>query len=197
MAKPSQPTQISGSVVIVGIVVLALGAASFSWWFRVQATDQALALWGADRARLIQRGKQVQVLRLSSRPASDDVAAGAFLELDDQKLLVTEQQDISAVRGLLHLRQALLEDRSFDESTVHEPNRTEWAFGLRISDGRLAMLLLFTRDFEKMAVVERGRVESVVSIAKEPTAAGLATFCAEQFEDGQFEEGRFDARQSP
>jgi hypothetical protein len=47
------------------------------------------------------------------------------------------------------------------------------------------VLLLFTRDFEQMAVVERGQVELVVSIAKAPTAAGLAKFFAEQFEHGQ------------
>ena len=72
VTNQSQPRRISGTLVIVGIVVLALGAASLSWWYRVQATDRALAMWGADRARLIQRGEQVQVLRLSPCAARGD-----------------------------------------------------------------------------------------------------------------------------
>ena len=125
MANPSQPTGISGKLVIVSIVVLALGAAYFSWWYRIQATDRALAMWGVDRAGLIQRGKQVQALRLSPRAASDDQPAGEVIEVEGQTLLVAEQQDISAARGLLHLRQALLENRSYDAGTIHEAEGAE------------------------------------------------------------------------
>ena len=213
MDDPSQPTQISGKIVIVTIVVLALGAASFSWWFRVQATDRALALWGADRARLIQRGERVQALRFSSRAAHDDGSvdnepdgngpAGEAIMVGGQTLLVTEQKDISAARGLVHLRQALIEDRSFDLSSPSDQEKarvqenSEWAFGLRFTDGRSAVLLLFARGFEQMAVVEDGQVESVISVAKDPTAAGLATFFAEQFQAGQPEEGPSEGGQTP
>ena len=48
-----------------------------------------------------------------------------------------------------------------------------------------------------MAVVERGQVELVASIAKVPTAAGLTMFFAEQFERAQFEERQFQEGQSP
>jgi hypothetical protein len=84
----------SGKLVIIGIITLAVASAAASWWFRYSATHRAVNFWGPDAAELIRDAPRVSLVRLilGDPPAT---------------------RDISKAPGILHLRNALLEDRSF------------------------------------------------------------------------------------
>jgi hypothetical protein len=87
--------QNSGKLLILGIVALATLLAGAGWWFRYTATHRAAQFWGPKAVRLIRDAPQVQFMDLQS-----DVPG--------------MQRDVSSAHGLTHLRNALLEDRSFD-----------------------------------------------------------------------------------
>jgi hypothetical protein len=84
----------SGKLVILGILTVALASAAASWWFRYSATHKAAQFWGPQNVRLIRDAPHVSLTRLilSDPPTT---------------------RDISKAPGILHLRNALLEDSSF------------------------------------------------------------------------------------
>ena len=45
--------QLSGKLVIIGIVGVALAGAGAGWWFRYNATHRAAEFWGPQAVRLI------------------------------------------------------------------------------------------------------------------------------------------------
>src|SRR5262245_471220 len=94
----------SGKLVILGVVAIATVAAAASWWFRYKATHRAAEFWGSEDARLIRDAPIVEMYE----PA----------------------RDISAARGLVHLRNALLEDRSFQWPSKPVSPDVHWKQGL-------------------------------------------------------------------
>jgi hypothetical protein len=85
--------QLSGKLVIIGIVGVALAGAGAGWWFRYNATHRAAEFWGPQAVRLIRDAPQVKLQHRESKPS---------------------EIDISNAHGITHLRNALLENRSFD-----------------------------------------------------------------------------------
>src|SRR4051794_4880249 len=61
---PSSVSTISGKLLIIGILVLALVAAAASWWFRHNATHRAAKFWGPEAAILIRDAPNVELLVL-------------------------------------------------------------------------------------------------------------------------------------
>jgi hypothetical protein len=92
----------SGKLLILTILALALGAAGLSWWFRYSSTHRTVEFWGPTAARLIRDAPRVTL-------RSYDPAVGAEPKSDAPLPL-----DISNAHGLTHLRNALLEDHSYD-----------------------------------------------------------------------------------
>jgi len=92
----------SGKRLIFIIVAIALAAAGMSWWFRYANTHQTVEFWGPTAATLIRDAPRV-TLRSYDPSVVAEPPSDAPLPLD-----------ISQARGLTHLRNALLEDRSFD-----------------------------------------------------------------------------------
>ncbi len=197
MENESTSERYSGTLLIVGILVLALGAAMFSWWFRAQATRRAMTLWGAERAVLIQSGKPVHALRLA-RSADGDGPANESIVVQGRALAIDERIDITRSGGLLHLRQALLEDRSLGEGIDEQGNEelggeaesdaSVWAYGLQFGEGEPAVLLVFSATFDRMLLVEQDgnaratAVSSAPISTAQPFAEGMTTFFAEQFD---------------
>src|SRR5262245_54361840 len=96
----------SGKLVILGIFALAVALAGASWWFRYTATHRAAEFWGPEAARMIRDAAIVKLCSLKMvRPEQPHYSA-----LQPQ---LTDCRNISALPGITHLRNALLEDRSF------------------------------------------------------------------------------------
>jgi hypothetical protein len=169
----AQRTQLSGKLVILGIVGAALAAAGTSWWFRYSATHEAAVFWGSARSHLIRSAPVVKLFRLDTSTESSTVLEDEHAALD-----FIGEADITKAPGLLHLRSALLEDRSFrwpETTTDTDVQRWQWALFFHHPSHRQMATLLFSRDWKLVTYPPGNRVLSC-----EPIAEGLATMLAEQ-----------------
>jgi hypothetical protein len=152
---------VSGKLVIISILTLALAAAGISWWFRYTTTHRAVRFWGPGTARLIRDAPIVEFCEYG-REANDDY----------QKLV--NRRDISNSPGLIHLRNALLEDRSFKWPAEYgRPGSWGWALVFRDPSGNAATLN-FTSDWRYVDSTEGEYI-----VACEPISSGLEKFVDE------------------
>jgi len=168
MSMPSNQTptnEKSGKRLILVVVVIALAAAAASWWYRYSATHRAAQFWGPQAATLIRDAPHVT---LRSDASSD------------------EPRDISEARGLTHLRNALLEDDSYDWSAAG-PSDTNWDSSLVFETSAGAeprAVILFSPDFQWAANGSSGNpAQHAVSVG--PIAEGLKKFFADQSAESQ------------
>lgn len=89
-----------GTALVLALLAVAAGLASFAVWFQWQQTHRCLAFYGSDAAWSIQRAPRVEVWERTS--AADAGAAGI------------RRWDVTSVRGLVHLRRGLVEDANLD-----------------------------------------------------------------------------------
>ena len=171
----------SGKLVIIGIVIVALAAAGTSWWFRYNATHRAVRFWGPEAAVLIRDAPKVTLFRMPSaeivRLAEDDAARARF---DDSAY------DITKARGLVHLRNALLDDRSFIWPRSGEPwpnpvsDIGHWYLSFHDPQSSNTVLMMFSKDCRQAARLKLGfAAYNLTSISTEPIAAGLAEMFGE------------------
>jgi hypothetical protein len=141
----------SGKFVILGILTVALASAAASWWFRYSATHEAAQFWGPQNARLIRDAPHVALVRLIlSEPPTT--------------------RDISRAPGMLHLRNALLEDRSFlwEQGIEAAPKNGGWKLAFSDPATGEQFTIRFTTDC-RGAIDDsdpRGRAVSTAPIAK-------------------------------
>jgi hypothetical protein len=93
----------------------------------------------------------------------------ATLSADD-----SEWHDISSARGLVHLRNALLEDHSFQWPPLKISPDVQWTQGLRFRDGGTSVPVLFSQDFKFVRTPNSGEMLSC-----EPMTKGLREMFAE------------------
>ena len=171
-SKPPSASAISGKLVIVGIVTVAVCAAAISWYFRYNATHRAAEFWGPETVRLIRDASIVEVFNASTPitiPRDDAAGTGGFID-------TSETRDVSTAHGLVHLRNALLEDHNFAWPASPSSPNVQWKRGLIFRDkgpGNVA-ILLFSPDLKLVSVVGS---KEMLSCA--PIAAGLGEMFAE------------------
>ena len=150
-----------GKFLIVAIFLVAVVAAGFAWWHQFQKGRHALSLWGAGPAVLIRHAPRVELLRLNT----PELAA-----------VILEHQDISRARGIVHARQALVEDASFDFQAARGDCRPRWQYALRFSDTGRRATIQFDFDCGRARLEESGQ-----EVAMTPKlAAGMKMFIQEQ-----------------
>jgi hypothetical protein len=122
----------SGKLAIIGIVAVAVGAASVSWWFRFSATRDAVRFWGPDAAAMIRDAPHVTLIAVEPQSSQEEAFFkandGDRYSIDNRLFKVTSRWNVSQANGLTHLRNALLEDRSFVSTRSFLPQ--DWATGL-------------------------------------------------------------------
>jgi hypothetical protein len=194
-AATTAPT-ISGKWLIIGIFGLALAAAGGSWLFRYNATHRTAAFWGPEAARLIRDAPQVTLFRepitiaravvdaLPADATESDARAGV-----DQKIM-DSGIDVSNAHGLAHLRNALLEDRSFawpseDVSLLNYANFGDpyWLLVFQDPATGKAAKIHFSEDCRQAMRTSNpkgpvGNKEGAL-ISAEPIASGLAEMFTE------------------
>jgi hypothetical protein len=158
----------SGKLVIIGILTVALASAGISWWFRYNATSQAARFWGPQTARLIRDAPTVELYQWSSVPTA------AFQTGFSQTYLGRANgRDISKAAGLTHLRNALLEDRSYQwpaEPAI--PGSWGWVLVFR-NERRNTAILFFARDWKYVSSFDHDLLSC------EPIADGLTEMLGE------------------
>ncbi len=85
---------------MIGLIVIALGAAAFAVWFQWRQTRRCLAFYGPDVARAIQQAPRVELWRLAVAPPPRGIVAASRV-------------DVSHAPGIVHLRHGLVEDANF------------------------------------------------------------------------------------
>jgi hypothetical protein len=171
-SKTPSASGTSGKLVIIGIVTIAIWAAAISWYFRYNATHRAAKFWGPETAVLIRDAPQVTLFK--QLPAVQGNADHSTI-------------DISSAGGLLHLRNALLEDHSFIWTTPEDPPnpaadiRYWWLQFNNTKTGKTAMIWL-TKDCNQAAKyisLPNERADELAPISTEPMAKGLREMFAE------------------
>lgn len=168
--------RVSGKLIVLTLVALGLGTTLFSLWFTYRSTYRTLRMWGPETARLIQAAQQVTVLRLE--PDIGDVAVdGPRLQVGGETLPIAQQRDFSQVRGLIHLRQALLQDANFRWDAPLDECQPMWGYALRFEQQGRTATLAFSLDCGRVALAD-----SDTAVALSPAVTeGLADFFAESF----------------
>jgi hypothetical protein len=168
----------SGKMLILGVLLLGVAMAAAAWWFRYSTTHRAVELWGPQAAMLIRDAPRVT---LRSDSASTD--AEGTKESDVAR-------DISKAGGLSHLRNALLEDSSFDW-TAKGTADTNWGKSLvfeRSEGAEPRIVVLFSPDFKWAANGSASDpAKSAVATSGE-FAKGLQEFFTEQKAEAPAEE---------
>jgi hypothetical protein len=159
--------QLSGKLVVSSIVTIAILLAGASWWFRYAATNKAGRYWGAQNVRLIRDAPVVEFYRWALDPESLD-----------ELLAEGNRRDVSQRPGLLHLRSALLEDRSFEwPASDVVPGNWECVLVFRDEGGDSRAIVLITSDWKYLGLPKQK------SLSCEPISEGLAEFFGDLLAD--------------
>jgi hypothetical protein len=166
----------SGKWVILGILAVGFTAAGASWWFRYNATHHSATFWGRN-AWLIRDADHVELLELrpgekNAPPKSDAIT------VNGNPVVVVGQQDITQAHGLSHLRNALLEDQSFNWPAKAIADDLPWRWALQFELEKERTIIFLTDDFlQATGDTDNGAIPMVVSC--EPVAPGLRTVIKE------------------
>jgi len=151
-APPASPTR--GRSLVAGLLLLGLAAAATGVAYQRMQTRRCLEFYSPEVARLVTSAPRVELIRV--RPGAE---AG--------RLVAEDVRDISAAKGLVHLRRGLVEDANFDWQRPGAEQRLSaaaWDLALVFSDpafphARVSLAVDFDGDGGSLAVVGRpGRV---------------------------------------
>ena len=162
----------SGKLVLLGMLLVGIGLAAFAVWHRYANTRQALAFWGPEAAELISTSTGAELLVLAPSGESSRTVEPA-IEHGGQWFAIRSRHDLSKVRGLAHLRAALVEDASFDW-TAAQTCGPQWSHALRFFEGGAETAILL--DLECAHAAQLGHTQGV---SIQPIAAGLKEFIKE------------------
>lgn len=147
---------VSGKLVIITVVLLAVFAAGFSWWFRYSSTRRTTRFWGGQNARLIRDAKRIHLVTLGPMgPDHVHDANAAFADhyhVLDGLVGVVERREVTESRGLVHLRTELLMDRSYESFSGVLGSASDWKYGLEFRDAETSppLVIFFSADCRRL-----------------------------------------------
>jgi hypothetical protein len=175
----------SGKIVIIAILTVGIAAAAASWAFRYEATHRAVEFWGPTTAQMVRDAPDVSIVQQPFTNLTVDRAKSDVEKAQANSAAI----DISQAHGLVHLRNALLEDRSFEWPTpggldnagidsdpnywlltFHDPSTNQSE--LISFNNNCTLAFRWTRNADK----ETYRIEP---ISTKPIAPGLVEFFSE------------------
>lgn len=178
---------------ILGLFALCVAAAAFSWWFRFHATYHAVRFWGANGCLAIRDASQVYAIRvmelddaanggpvdvIGSQLDSDGTAGSkiAARSLRDSGFQAVSWCEVSGHPGLTHLRNALLQDRSFEWQQDATMEEIHWDRGLCFHDSVRShtCVVLLSADFHYVGWLADGDGGNDAVTAGRKLATGLA-----------------------
>lgn len=119
-----------GKLVIVFIFGLSVVMGGYAWWHHYTQGRRCLDLWGAEAGELIRYAPRVEVLKLDNADTTD----AETIQIQGESHAIAARQDITNTPGLVHARQALIEDASFLwKADLEGPSN--WQYELRFTEG--------------------------------------------------------------
>jgi hypothetical protein len=89
-----------GTPVVVGLLLLGVFAATMAVWYQRMQTRRCLGFYGPATARLISKAPRVELVVLAPTGTAG-------------RLRAIVRHDVTATRGIVHLRRGLVEDAGF------------------------------------------------------------------------------------
>jgi len=162
---------VRGALLVSLILILAALLSGFAWWHQWQRGRAAIETWGAAGAYRIRVAKSVECWEL--QPGSIHAPPEDTLSLP-QAQVRTISRRIAAARwnGLIHLRQALIDDASYE---LPNPSKTErggdgatgakegWEAALRFASDGQDTVLVFDLESGRVHQLGRGRTAQLNS----------------------------------
>ena len=145
-SAPATPSFRPGSLLVVAILLLGFLAATVAISYQRLQTRRCLAFYGPEAARRVAKAPRVELWRLAptGRPG---------------RLVATSRLDVSAAKGIVHLRRGLVEDAGFRWHEAGAGGRLPeeaWDYALVFSDpaadGRTTIVLDLAADVGWLAV---------------------------------------------
>ena len=169
---------IRGKLVVFVLFLVSIAAGVFSVWYNHHMTHRALEMFGPDSVWLIVHGPHVELLELSDSRHDDLVGGGNDLSVDDLAKHVARRLDVSTSSGLIHARNALRQDASYNWNPPQSNCEPDWQYALRFTDDEKVTTLLF--DFKSRLIQVPGRRLKISMSVK--FSSGLESYFEEQFE---------------
>ena len=174
MGKSVMPNR--GKLLICGILFVGLIAASVAWWYQHQQGQRILQLWGPQAAYRIRMAPKTELLQLAPlESTATDLAEP--LVIAETSYRIRNIMDMSQRPGLVHARQALIQDASYVWDARPDPTSSsiDWQWALRFTDSKGTTLLAF--DLTQGIICHLGH-DAYANIR--PIREGLRTYFQEQ-----------------
>ena len=152
-----------GQILILTIVGIAVGMASYTCWHHYRKGYHALRMWGPESATLIRHAQQVRLLKLAAGSGSreENQSKPGKLRIGEEDFTVVETLDISTIRGLVHARHTLIVDRSFDWDRNVASVPGNWDFALEFSEQDQQVTLVFALQERLLHNLNTGKQQAM------------------------------------
>ena len=135
---------VNGKTVILLILAVALGSATLAWWNQYRRGQRVLELWGPDVAYRIRLAPDTELLSLAASPAEPPPAPAdantaltpASLAVGSRVFAIEDRRNLTGSPGLVHARQALIQDSSYEWDAPTPDSEITWRYALQFRDPR-------------------------------------------------------------
>ncbi len=141
-----------GKLVIAFIFGLSVVMGGYAWWHHFTQGRKCVEFWGAETGELIRYAPQVEVMQLAGSDNDD----AETIQIGNESLAIAARKDITGTPGLVHARQALIEDASFLwKADLAGPSN--WQFLLLFTDGEQQVGVAVDCDLGRVRLVGTDR----------------------------------------
>ncbi|MEX2121920.1 MAG: hypothetical protein WD847_20235 [Pirellulales bacterium] len=176
MSEPPRIHFIEGRHAIIAVLLLGVAGAIGSWFYYARLQRPALELWGSHNAELMLRAPSAEALLLAPRNGKASAGSSDQVIISGQTYRVARRADVSQAPGFSHIRNSLLDERSFGWSDVAGDCQPGWRHALRFRRGNETATLAFALNCSRARLIETGAEVSI-----RPIAEALRHFFDEQF----------------
>ena len=180
--RPGMST--TGKVTVMAIIGLAVVLGLLNFAYQQRRTARSVAYWGpAHRALIVGEQVEVMLLEEAGTAADDD----QLLRVGQRQYRVSQHKDGDGVRGLLHVRRALLDDGAYRWEQPPPEQAPVYRYAIRFASQGAepppqagpAAVVLFNRDGSWVQGQDSPRPLAVRN--NEQGLPPFAAFLAEQF----------------
>ncbi len=172
---------VNGKTVILLILAVALGSATLAWWNQYRRGQLVLELWGPDVAYRIRLAPDTELLALaassSESPPAPAPPAGAnsalmpaSLTVGSRVFAIEDRRNLTGSPGLVHARQALIQDSSYEWDAPTPDSEIAWRYALQFRDPRATpstTLLLIDPETGWVMESQRGTAARLVPLIRQ------------------------------
>jgi len=156
---------LSGTKIVLAMGLLAVAASIGNWCYRTTATGRSVEFWGPSEAQLLSGPQTVHALKLLPAEVAEQQGLPARMPWPGG-LVVVASRDVTQVRGLAHLRHALVQDRNYDwpNPDVTPPAETHWRVALVFAGDGEQVTAVFSDDWRRIGRFDEA-TQSIDSVA--------------------------------